>query len=73
MIDTIKSLIMTRGVQLLARYSGVGLAMLAGKASVELPAADAAGAANTVGLLVGAGLCLLIDLISHWWNKRSEK
>ena len=73
MVETIKALIMSRGVQLVSRYAGVGLALLAGKASVEVPAPDAAGAANTVGLLVGAGVCLLIDLIAHKMQKTEEK
>ncbi len=73
MLDTIKSLVMSRGVQLLSRYVGVGLALLAGKASVEVPAADAAGASNTIALLVGAGVCLLADLIAHKLQKSEEK
>lgn len=73
MVDTIKALIMSRGVQLLSRYAGVGLALLAGKASVQIPEADAAGASNTVAMLVCAGVCLLIDLISHKLQKTEDK
>lgn len=73
MVETIKALIMSRGVQLVSRYAGVGLALLAGKASVEVPAPDAAGASNTVALLVCAGVCLLIDLIAHKLQKSEDK
>jgi hypothetical protein len=73
MLETIKALVMSRGTQLLSRYIGVGLTMLAGKASVEIPAADAAGTSNTVALLIGAGVCLLMDLIAHSLQKTEAK
>jgi hypothetical protein len=69
MVETLKALIMSRGVQLVARYAGVGLVWVAGKAAVTIPAADATGATNVVGLLAGAGACLLVDLIAHKFQK----
>jgi hypothetical protein len=65
MVETLENLIMSRGAQLIARYAGVGLAWLAGKAAVAIPAADGASTSNVVGLLAAAGVCLLVDLIVH--------
>ena len=73
MAEVLKGILMSRGVQLLSRYAGVGLAYLGAKAQVTIPDADAVGASNAVALLVAGGVCLLVDLISHKFQKDDEK
>lgn len=69
MIELIKSILQTRGTQLLARYVGVGLAALATKVGTELK--DGESAATAIATLAVAGICFVIDLYSH--KKQAEE
>jgi hypothetical protein len=69
MTEILKSLISSRGVQLVARGSSIGLTWLAAKAGATVDPAQAEGFNSVVGLLVCAGACLLVDFISHKFQK----
>jgi hypothetical protein len=64
-MDFLKDLIATRGVQLIARYAGVGLVALGTKLSVELTPDQVSNTSSAVAAFVAAGICALIDHFSH--------
>ncbi len=72
MAEVLKALIGTRGVQLVARYAGIGLVWLAAKAQVTMEQTQIDATSTVVGTLVAGGLCLLVDLISHKFQKKDE-
>lgn len=65
MWETIKDLISTRGVQLIARYSGVGITALATKFSMEVKPEDADGFSKVIAVFIVGGICFAIDHFSH--------
>jgi hypothetical protein len=73
MIEVIKSLISSRGVQLLARGAAIGLTWLAAKAQVTLDATQAESASNVIALIAAGGVCILIDFVSHKLQKDDTK
>ena len=69
-MDILKEIISTRGVQLAARYTGVGLTWLAGYLGAQVNAGQAESCSLVVATLACAGASLLVDRISHWLQNR---
>ena len=65
MLLLLKELIATRGVQLLARYGGIGLVALGTKLAITVDPAAAATTSQTLAAFIGAGVLMLIDHFSH--------
>src|SRR5689334_13254190 len=63
--DFLKSFIGSRGVQIIARYAGNGLTAAATYFHLTIAADDQAKTATVLGTIAAAGLCWVIDHISH--------
>lgn len=68
MWTVIKDLLTTRGAQLVARYSGVGLTMLATKLGITFEASQLSSMSSGLTTLVIAGLLFLADHYIHKTN-----
>jgi len=73
MTEILKTLVSSRGVQLIARYAGIGLVWLAAKAQATVEQTQIDATATVVGTLAAGGVCLLIDFISHKFQKDAPK
>lgn len=71
MPDFLRSLLLSRGVQIVAKFFAFLFAFAAGKLGVSVPEAQANEGANALALLAVAGVCLLADLFIHWYRGKN--